>query len=156
VRFGGHQAAAGLEVELERLPELRRRFAEAIRTTAPSERNTGLDQNVLLLRRGDRPLDVLHDLDRLEPCGPDNPRPTFRVEGQVARAREVKGGHLKLDLDLGEAGALGGFFIAQGEQAERLRGRVTVTGDLRHTSFPGSGGVELFGDRIEVAADAPS
>jgi single-stranded-DNA-specific exonuclease len=156
VRFGGHQAAAGLEVELERLPELRRRFAEAIRATAWGDRNDGLDQNVLLLRPGDRPLDVLHDLDRLEPCGPDNPRPTLRIEGEVARAREVKGGHLKLDLDLGEAGALGGFFVAQGEQAERLRGRVTVTGDLRHTSFPGSGGVELFGDRIEVAASPRS
>jgi single-stranded-DNA-specific exonuclease len=146
LRFGGHQAAAGLEVADSRLDELRRRFAAVI-ASAPGDSGP-VDVNVVSLLPGDRPLALLEDLDRLEPCGPDNPRPRVEVRGQVLRAREVKGGHLKVDLDLGAAGTLGGFFIGQGSRAEALSGAITVVGDLRHTAFPGSGGVELFGEAL--------
>lgn len=152
LRFGGHQAAAGLEVEAARLDELRLRFGETIRAATSGEATGPVEQNILGLLPSDRPLDVLLDLDRLEPCGPDNPRPRLRVQGRVIRAREVKGGHLKLDLDLDGSGPLGCFFVGQGALADTLVGDVTAVGDLRHTTFPGSGGVELFGERVEPSS----
>ncbi|MEY2931782.1 MAG: hypothetical protein RL033_2531 [Pseudomonadota bacterium] len=147
VRFGGHQQAAGLEVLEERLSELRERFVAAVGRQGPAPRvEAGAD--VVTLEPGDDPLAVLTDLDRLEPCGFGNPRPKLRVVGRVSEAREVKNGHLKLLLQLGERSWLGGFGPRLGAHADALRGEVQVIGDLRHNSYPGGDPVELFVDQL--------
>jgi single-stranded DNA-specific DHH superfamily exonuclease len=43
---------------------------------------------------------VLADFALLEPCGEGNPSPDLQVDATVLRAREVAGGHLKLELEL--------------------------------------------------------
>jgi single-stranded-DNA-specific exonuclease len=147
VRFGGHQQAAGLEVLEERLLELRERFVAAVGRQGPAPRvEAGAD--VVTLEPGDDPLAVLTDLDRLEPCGFGNPRPKLRVVGRVSEAREVKNGHLKLLLQLGERSWLGGFGPRLGSHADALRGEVHVIGDLRHNSYPGGDPVELFVEQL--------
>jgi single-stranded-DNA-specific exonuclease len=151
-RFGGHQAAAGLEVRLERLAELRERFGSEVR--AQPFVTTEDQRPLIALESADDPLKVLFDLDRLEPCGAENPRPRVQVEGTLGRAREVKGAHLKVDLVLDDGRVLGGFFIGNGALAQKLHGRVVMSGDLRHTSFPGSGGVEMFVDALTAVNPA--
>ena len=126
---------------------LRARFAEVIAEQRAQDDRAGpqdeSETTPLPLVEGEDPLSVLADLDRLEPCGVSNPRPQLVVEGSLRSAREVKGGHLKLELDLcGKV--LGGFAVAMGSRAAELRGRVALRGDLRHTTFPGSSGVEMF------------
>jgi single-stranded-DNA-specific exonuclease len=147
VRFGGHQAAAGLEVLEHRLDELRERFVHAIREQGPPAR-VDSSSDLLTIEPGDALPSVLADLDRLEPCGFGNPRPKIRVVAEICEAREVKNGHLKLLLDLGGQRRLGGFAIGQGAAARELRGKVEVCGDLRHNSYPGGEAVELFVERI--------
>jgi single-stranded-DNA-specific exonuclease len=148
VRFGGHQQAAGMEVREERLPEFRERFVEAV-SRQPALPPPDAEAGVLQLEPGDELLAVLADLDRLEPCGFGNPRPRLRARGQVLEAREVKNGHLKLILDLGERRPLGCFAVRQGGAAGELRGRrVDVVGDLRHNTFPGAAPVELFVEQV--------
>jgi single-stranded-DNA-specific exonuclease len=150
VRFGGHQAAAGLEVLPERLNELREAFVAACERAPRTAFDQGANAPTVL-----HPADELHrvvkDLDLLEPCGEGNPRPVFALAATVADARSVKGGHLKLDLDLGKRGRLGCFRADEGDRAHVLRGaRVQAIGDLRRSSYWGNGGIELVASQLVV------
>ncbi len=149
-RFGGHQAAAGLELRLDRLDEFRSAFCLAVQQL-PAALVASADAPLPLLP-GDDPSVVLSDLDRLEPCGEKNPRPRLSVTGELRFAREVTGGHLKLVLELSDRRRLGGFAVGQGAQRASLSGRVTLVGDLRHNVFPGADPYELFVEHIEAAA----
>jgi single-stranded-DNA-specific exonuclease len=150
VRFGGHQAAAGLEIERARLPELSQRFTEVCAeiSRARGKRQATLRDWIRLDPR-ETPKQILTDLERLEPCGEKNPRPSLVVSGTVVSARSVNGGHLKLELDLGQHSALGGFAFEKGPMASEIVGRsATVVGDLRWDTFRGGGAVELFVEEI--------
>lgn len=152
VRFGGHQQAAGLELLEGRLEALRARFIDAVACQAdapPPEAGPEL----LPLAVADDPRAVLADLGRLEPCGFRNPRPRLVVEGQVASVREVRNGHLKLELMLDSRRRLDCFAPRRGELAAILDGRVRVVGDLRCNSFRGVQAAELLVD--EVGPSAP-
>ncbi len=142
-RFGGHQQAAGLEVRLDRLSELRELFSAAIERQ-PSVAPVASDTEPLLFHAADEPAQVLADLDRLEPCGFGNPRPRLCVEAQIVSAREVKNGHLKLLIELAGSRRLSGFAPNRGALANGLSGTVQLFGDLRHNDFPGGDPVEMF------------
>jgi len=150
VRFGGHQAAAGLEVLPERIAELRERFVAACtRTAGPAD--DADDDSAVSLHPSDDLQAVVNNMDLLEPCGEGNPRPKLSLAARVADARMVKGGHLKLDLDLGPRGRLGCFRPDEGSRAEALRGaRIQATGDLRRSTYWGSGSIELLAERLVV------
>jgi single-stranded-DNA-specific exonuclease len=148
VRFGGHQAAAGLEVALGRLPELREAFEAAVsRQIAPSDAaaDTGAPSapnGVLRMAPGDSPQRVLAELALLEPCGEGNPYPEIELEGEVVAAREVTGGHLKLELDVNGV-RIGAFGPLMGARATDLGKTAVVAGRLRRDTFRGGDAVEL-------------
>ncbi len=145
VRFGGHQAAAGLEVELGRLGELREAFEAAVaRTNGSGDAATPAStrDGTLRLAPGDTPGKLLAELSLLEPCGEGNPHPEIELEAKVVAAREVTGGHLKLELEV--AGMrLGAFGIGMGARAAELGKTVVVSGRLRRDTFRGGDAVEL-------------
>lgn len=153
VRFGGHQQAAGLEVLEGRLEALRARFIDAVACQADAPPPEAAGSELLPLAVADDPRAVLVDLGRLEPCGFRNPRPRIVVEGQVASVREVRNGHLKLELMLDSRRRLDCFAPRRGELAATLDGRVRVVGDLRCNSFRGVQAAELLVD--EVGPSAP-
>src|SRR5690606_26154045 len=97
-RFGGHQAAAGFEVHWERFGEFRERFDASCRQLAYDEVRDEFGPVPLV--PGEEPNLVLQDLYRLEPCGSGNPAPLLAIEGEVLTTREVRGGHMKLELEL--------------------------------------------------------
>jgi single-stranded-DNA-specific exonuclease len=148
VRFGGHQSAAGLEVELGRLGELREAFEAAVLGNgAPSNGAGGADvssttDGVLKMAPGDSPNRVLAELALLEPCGEGNPYPEVELEGEVLVAREVTGGHLKLELDVNGV-RVGAFGALMGERAATLGKTAVVAGRLRRDTFRGGDAVEL-------------
>jgi single-stranded-DNA-specific exonuclease len=148
VRFGGHQAAAGLEVSIDRLDELREGFEAAVlaldRTLEPESRAP-----MLTLAAGDTLARVLGDFYLLEPCGEGNPCPELRFEAKLLRAREVQGGHLKLELELDGGQRLAAFGPELGPRAGELGERVLVLGRLRPDRFRGGDAVELRITRIE-------
>jgi single-stranded-DNA-specific exonuclease len=153
VRFGGHQAALGVELEVSRLEEFRARFCAAVDQCAAP---TVPEVQSLALVEGDDPVQVLADLDRLEPCGEGNPRPLLAFSGSVTQARSVSGGHLKLEVLTGGK-KLGGFGVNLGDRAPTLLGAtVTLFGDLRHNTFPGAAPVEVFVERIVVVTPVES
>jgi single-stranded-DNA-specific exonuclease len=146
-RFGGHQAAAGLEVRLDRLGDLREAFERAIEAQGPPESAGELSDLVRLAAEDDLGR-VVVDLERLEPCGMGNPAPMMVVEARVVEAREVRGGHLKLDLSLPSGRRVGGFGISMGKLATGLSGAVTVVGELRRDTYRGGGAVEIRLERV--------
>lgn len=142
VRFGGHQAAAGFEVRWERLGELRERFEAACENLAYDRVEEPWPP--LPLVPGEDPAQVLRDLVRLEPCGERNPAPRLAIEGELLVVREVKGGHLKIEIEMDGGHRLGGFGVQLGSQAETLRGRVRVIGKLRPDRYRGGDAVEVL------------
>lgn len=150
VRFGGHQAAAGVEIEYDRLAVFREAFERAALATPAHSQIHPLDGVAprVWLAPGDAPERVFQDLHRLEPCGLTNPAPELLVDAEVTSARSVTGGHLKLDLELPGRRFLSGFGLSLGARAEGLKGRVTIGGRLRADRYRGGGAVELFVERI--------
>jgi single-stranded-DNA-specific exonuclease len=145
-RFGGHQAAAGLEVAIDSLETLRAAFERACAEQPPV---ADCDETPCVrLAAGDNLLRVLSDLAQLEPCGESNPAPALALVGRVVSAREVSGGHLKLELSLDGGERLSAFGIGLGHRAQGLTGEVAVSGRLRPDRYRGGNAIELKLDKI--------
>jgi single-stranded-DNA-specific exonuclease len=155
VRFGGHQAAAGLEVAADRIDALRARFGDSVARQCSGPLPPAGSGELLPLAMNDDPLAVVADLRRLEPCGFRNPRPRIVTEGRVAAVREVKNGHLKLEIVLDSRRRLDCFAPRRGELAASLEGRVRVVGDLRHNGFGGVDAAELLVEEVTASESAP-
>jgi single-stranded-DNA-specific exonuclease len=145
-RFGGHQAAAGLEVAFEQLEALRQAFESAC-AAQPALATTD-DAPRVRLASGDALPKVLADLGELEPCGESNPGPSLALMGRVVSAREVSGGHLKLELALESGERLSAFGVGMGARAEALSGSIAVSGKLRPDRYRGGSAIELKLDKI--------
>ena len=100
------------------------------------------------LAPGDALPKVLADLSELEPCGESNPAPSLALMGEVVMAREVTGGHLKLELRLDSGERLGAFGVGMGGRAQGLSGTVAVSGKLRPDRYRGGCAIELKLDKI--------
>jgi single-stranded-DNA-specific exonuclease len=147
-RFGGHQAAAGVELQADRLEALREAFEQVYASAPPARAEDDLSR-VVWLHPDDSLPRVVADLAKLEPCGQDNPAPRIAVRAGVVAAREVKGGHLKLELELEGSRRLGGFGVSMGAKASELGGAVVAVGQLRRDSWRGGDAVEMRVDRVE-------
>ncbi|QDT97404.1 Single-stranded-DNA-specific exonuclease RecJ [Gimesia aquarii] len=100
IRFGGHQAAAGLKIAEEKIEDFRRAFAEfAACAPQPSdeELQMRIDAEVCL---NEITKQAVQELDRLGPFGQENPRPQFvatRVDlAEPPRTMGEGGRHLSL------------------------------------------------------------
>jgi single-stranded-DNA-specific exonuclease len=149
IGFGGHQAAAGVEVRAERVDALRDLFCEAFqgRQAVPGEDE--LKAHVRLDDRDD-PTAVASDLERLEPCGEANRPPMLLIRSvPLVSARNLKG-HLKIELSMGGR-IVGGFGFELGELAPVVAGRrVDVIGKLRRDAYRGGDAVEIRIERIAI------
>ncbi|HEY4691698.1 MAG TPA: single-stranded-DNA-specific exonuclease RecJ [Anaerolineae bacterium] len=100
VKHGGHAAAAGFTVKVDRLDELRARLT----SIAAAQRDAGDWSPALkadaLVRLATLTPEMQAHLARLEPHGTDNPQPVFVSRNiRVRGARTLKdGAHLKLTL----------------------------------------------------------
>ena len=153
-RFGGHQAAAGLDVDVTRLDELRERFEQAV-VDVHTDADVCHEDALLTVASSDAPATVLRDLERLEPCGERNRRPRLVLMASVLSAREVGGGHLKLELEVsGSDQPLSGFAVRMGELAESLAGAaVRCVGDLRYNTFAGRTRAEFFVEEVSTVSE---
>lgn len=154
VRHGGHAAAAGFELPLDRWDAFAERFlALALAGTAvpgDTRRPLGVD---LALPAGYVDYDLYRDLVRLAPFGVGNPEPLVAVLGlTVQRVRAVTGGHtslvLRRDRDVLDAIAFGRADLALGLSEGDC---IDVVARLGSRSF---GGLETL--QLEVRDVAPS
>ncbi len=119
IAFGGHAGAAGMTLEVDKLPDLATTLADYIRDNKleeASKSNLVLDEELDL---EELTLDTLKSFDKLAPYGMDNKKPIFYVKDvQVESARTMGQGnaHLKLRLVKGEV-AFDLVAFGQGSQA---------------------------------------
>jgi single-stranded-DNA-specific exonuclease len=150
VRHGGHAAAAGFTVRRENLELLRRRLTEI----AQREFSMLLEADVELVPK--LPIDavvplsemnweLVDGLQKLEPCGEENPAPRFLSQNvPVANAQVVgsEGRHLKLVL--GSDGQLvDGIAFGMGERFGELGERVDVVYALEVNEWNGERRLQL-------------
>lgn len=106
ISFGGHEMAAGLRLETEKIPTFAEAFEEYARSQMPAE----LTQSTLDIdaeaRIGDFTERMMGELKRLEPFGQGNPRPLFASCGvrRISPPRRVgaKSEHLQLAVTDGK------------------------------------------------------
>lgn len=147
IRYGGHHAAAGLEVELSRVDEFRERFVQALSNRMGDESGKPLSarsREVLLLGTMDEPMRVAKELLMLEPCGEGNRTPLIGVIGRVTTARELRGGHLRLELQRENGDIIGGFGPRLGSRAETVPSPALAVGTMRVSTFAGRERAELL------------
>lgn len=100
--FGGHPGAAGLGVQAKNIPALRRALDAYAKTVSMPFPSVRLDCK---LNPAYVNLHLLETLSALEPCGCENPAPTFGLFNMQLRAVKPvgEGKHLRLTLQKGDA-----------------------------------------------------
>jgi single-stranded-DNA-specific exonuclease len=133
VRHGGHAAAAGFTVRRENLDLLRQRLTEIAQRefAALDEADVELKPKLsidALVPLSEMNWELVEGLQRLEPCGEENPAPRFLSRGvPVANAQVVgnEGRHLKLTLG-SDGQLLDGIAFGMGSRFEELGERIDV------------------------------
>jgi single-stranded-DNA-specific exonuclease len=152
VGFGGHQAAAGVEVRADRVDALRDRWCQVFLEHAQGRAAADPDELLADVRLDDRDdlCAAADDLARLEPCGEANRAPLLLVRSaRLLSARNLKG-HLKVEVAWGLHATMGGFAFELGPLAEKLAAaaRVDILGRLRRDAWRGGDAVEIKIERI--------
>lgn len=146
VGFGGHQAAAGVEVRADKVGALRDAWCAAFAATA----EVGIPDGAADVRLDDRddPATVVRDLERIEPCGEGNRAPRLLLAGAVLSSAKNLKGHLKVVMAFG-GHTIGGFGFEMGALAESVAGkRADVIGYLRRDTWRGGDAVEVRLERV--------
>ncbi len=146
--FGGHEQAAGFTIPAQNIPEFRSRIT-AITGEARKERTIQKDLpiDVVLPDFSLLTLPEVEALQRLEPYGAGNPKPTFLMEGaQVAGCACVGGGrHSRLQLEKDGILLDAIFFSVSVQDAGLLPGsRVDVAFYPQINDYRGSHSVQLL------------
>lgn len=99
-KYGGHEAAAGVTLELCNLELFQKQFAEAVELIWPQGLVSGRDLCVDAILNGDEMnCSLMDDLEKLAPFGMGNPSPLFLAEDlSVVSKNIVAEKHLKLKL----------------------------------------------------------
>lgn len=100
--FGGHPAAAGLTIDIARIPEFRDAFDQTELACSLSEDDlVPVIEIDAVARAEDMTLKTIEDLKKLEPHGMGNRSPLFCVKGAtVLSRRTIKEKHLKLQIEV--------------------------------------------------------
>ncbi len=96
VQFGGHEAAAGLAIEVDKLSDFKKKFNEVLKTSLKEEhilQEISIDAKINLSEISPK---FIRILDQFAPFGPGNMRPTFLSENVslVQAPRLVGSNHL--------------------------------------------------------------
>jgi single-stranded-DNA-specific exonuclease len=162
-RYGGHRAAAGLEIDADRVDAFRRDFAEYVAATMPEEARVRTELVDAVVGGESLGHDVAEQLTRLGPFGMGNPGVRLLVAGaSVGDVRPMGEGerHARFSLRSGGARALGVAFGVNGSLATAAgAGPLDVSVRLELNEWNGSVEPrvvlgELYDADAEAAADS--
>lgn len=140
-RFGGHRAAAGMDVAAERIDDFRTAFNDEARERLGGQPPRPSLRPEIEIRLADATLELAHLLSYVGPFGLGNPSPLWIARNVELKrpAREVGKGHLKLQLDQsGDSLDAVGFGLADRISPESLgTGPLDVIFKLKVNDFRG-------------------
>jgi single-stranded-DNA-specific exonuclease len=147
VTYGGHKAAAGLEIELARIPEFEEKISRLAEARAPGEAAGPLLQAEARLELDQLDSQLVTEIGNLEPFGAKNPRPLFLLEGlkvAAGQARIVGRDHLRLELS-GARRKLKAIGFGLGERLEKIgQGPLHLLGWPEHNEWQGRREVQFL------------
>jgi single-stranded-DNA-specific exonuclease len=140
-RYGGHAAAAGFDIEPDRVEGFRAAFADRARSVLPEEPVPELRIDAELSLSEVTP-DLVRYLVHVGPFGVGNPTPVFAFRGvRISEARTVgaDGHHLRVRIADGDASLRGiGFRMAETHGAILRSGEVVdVAAQLQEDTWNG-------------------
>ena len=153
VRHGGHAAAAGFTVQSENLDRLMQRLSQVAKRELEGKElipALEIDADVPLAEMN---WATLEWLQKLEPCGEENPMPLFLSRGVPVRDVRLvgsEGRHLKLMLGEG-SGIRDAIAFRQGERMAKLGDRVDVAYHLEVNEWNGERRLQLNVQDIRTA-----
>ncbi|MFM7672276.1 MAG: single-stranded-DNA-specific exonuclease RecJ [Bacteroidota bacterium] len=115
-RYGGHMAAAGMSLPVDRVDELRDRFEEAVQQSLDRELLIPRIQVDAEIRIQDIQKKFFDILQQMEPFGPDNEPPIFLISNVIdtGHSKIVKEDHVRFVVRQGDARITGiGFGLAK-------------------------------------------
>ncbi|HHV72309.1 MAG TPA: single-stranded-DNA-specific exonuclease RecJ, partial [Clostridia bacterium] len=154
VKFGGHSAAAGLTIEIDRIEEFRIRINHyADQVLEPEAMLPELDIDLELNSR-DISFELVEKIEKLAPFGCGNPIPLFllrNISVQKCMQMGKDKDHLKLVFSDGNL-LLEGVFFKQGSFAEIIKqgDRVSVVFRLSINNWNGERKVQLLIEDLEI------
>ncbi|MBQ4580950.1 MAG: single-stranded-DNA-specific exonuclease RecJ [Clostridia bacterium] len=158
LRFGGHEQAAGLTMQAEFLPELRRRLNLAINENCDLRCYIPQKEYDLTIRLQDVDLEMIERLDLLQPTGYGNPNPVFLTRGahlqQAMRVGKTRN-HLKVMLLEGSA-VRDGIAFGKGDLADEGLELVDVLFTPERNEFRGRVTPQLMVEAMTAAEGAVS
>lgn len=153
--FGGHQAAAGMTIHRDRLPELERRLNETAVEKLTEEDYIPHIEVDAECELADVPLEVIEQLERLAPFGMGNPSPRVVIRNAVVRDKRTmgkEGQHLKLMLGK-EHATLDAVAFHRGALSYRIAHDVQadILGELSINEWNGQRKPQLMMQDIRIA-----
>ncbi len=140
VRYGGHAAAAGLELEADRIEPFREALCEHARTTLSAGDLVRSERVDAIVGGESLGLDIAEELERLAPFGKGNPAVRLLVpSGRVQDVQPMgEGKHARFSLESGRRRALGVAFGTGGELSQAGEGPHDLTLRLELNHWNGS------------------
>jgi single-stranded-DNA-specific exonuclease len=152
IRHGGHEAAAGFDIAVDRWPEFAARFlaiaAAEVSPSGPAELTVDL-----VLPADSVDYDLIREIGMLAPTGAGNPAPSLAVTGlTVLRVRPASGGHTQLVLRRARD-VVDGVAFRRPDLAAMLRegDRIDVVARVASRKFGGFESIQLL--VIDVAPE---
>lgn len=134
LHYGGHQAAAGMTVEVAKLAELESRLSELAKQWLTEDDWIPKLTIDLACELSEITLETISQLSLLEPFGMSNPSPRVLIRGAALRERKAigkDGKHLKLQLkDREHVLDVIGFGMGEYERLLQQNDRLQVVGEL--------------------------
>lgn len=156
-RFGGHRAAAGFDIRVDRIDAFRRAFAEAARERLP-EAPVPEQRIDMELGMAEITPELVRYLGYAAPFGMGNPTPVFALRGVGAegvRGVGSDGSHLKLRLTADELGipAIGFRMTASHGEIARSGGPLDAAVKLEEDRWQGRRRIQAKLVDLKPAAD---
>lgn len=157
-RFGGHEQAAGLTLPTERIPELRRRLSLVIDEHCDPACYVPVQEYDLPLDLAETSLDLVSDLEKLQPFGFGNPAPLFLARDCDVQSASRMGKtrtHLRTELLQGSALRRGVGF-SMGDVADQGWSRVDLVYSPELNEYNGNISLQLMLKSISPASGSQS
>jgi single-stranded-DNA-specific exonuclease len=154
-KHGGHAAAAGFTVKVDKLALLKKRLIDLAAAQLRGEELVAKLTYDMELTLSDTH-HVLRSLMRLEPCGYQNPTPLLFTRGAVvadSRTVGVEGKHLKLRLSDGDRG-FDAIAFGMGEFSSQIQERMDIVYHLEENEWNGRVNLQLNIQDMRPAGEA--